>query len=243
MSGITRAAALSTKLNMRSGVGSPVGPRSSTWRVVSQGNDIYVSQGNSKSSKLSFHQSGICRDAFRQEFGVPITMTDRLMYKWVRGPVPDAMSGHACLLLRLWIATDFLSTATAIPTKKALWLDPAPTGGGRVIELLLSKDEEERLVNELDGQRTLIAYYRLPNGIAAVVATGIVQGSDEDFVVPASHHQKRSLLISASDPDNSGRPVRFFIGNNPNDGDHSKGSFRHLIFSDHIVRKQSVKTG
>jgi hypothetical protein len=84
---------------------------------------------------------------------------------------------------------------------------------------LLSKDEEERLVNELDGQRTLIAYYRLPNGIAAVVATGIVQGSDEDFVVPASHHQKRSLLISASDPDNSGRPVRFFIGNNPNDGD------------------------
>jgi hypothetical protein len=177
------------------------------------------------------------------------TPSDRSSVSQSRWLIASCINGFADQYLMQWVATLVFCFAYGLPLtsfrprllfqqRRHYGLIPPRQVAAASLNFCC-----ERLVNELDGQRTLIAYYRLPNGIAAVVATGIVQGSDEDFVVPASHHQKRSLLISASDPDNSGRPVRFFIGNNPNDGDHSKGSFRHLIFSDHIVRKQSVKTG
>jgi hypothetical protein len=210
---------LSKRLNMRLAVGSPEGPRSAIWRIVSQKEDIYVSTGGRATAKLSFHGSGICRDAFNQEYGVPIAMNDRLMHKWRRAPVPDAETGRGCRLLRIWIATDFLSTAGGVPAKKVVWLPAAPSGHGRVFEIFLTKDCERRLVNEMGAHRSLVAYKLLPSGIAVAISTNIVEGSHEDFGVPASHHQKKALLISAKDPNNTGRPVRFFIGNSPKNGD------------------------
>ena len=210
---------LSKRLNLRIAVGSLEGPRSGTWRIVSHNDEIYVSEGDRQNSKLSFHQSGVCRDAFNQEYGVPITMANRVKHRWLRAAVPDAESGRACLLLRIWIATDFLSAATAVPTKRVFWLPPALPGCSRVIELLISRDNEQRLVAEMKDARTLLAYKRLPNGVAAVVSSRIVEDSNEDFGFPASHHQNRSLLISARDPNSTGRPVRVFVGNLPKDGD------------------------
>src|SRR5882762_601454 len=40
----------------------------------------------------------------------------------------------------------------------------------------------------------------------------------ETMVVPADRHEHRHLIMSADDPENTGRPVRFSFFNRPTDG-------------------------
>jgi hypothetical protein len=207
------------KLDVRLCVGSLISPRSTVWRFFSSKSDVYVSHGTNSIAKLSFHRSGICRDAFTQEFGVPNTMSDRLIYRWRRAEVPPAGSGRACLLLRIWIATDFLSSAIDPPAKKTTWLQPASSGNGRVIELMLCRDDEAFVREQMGDAREFVAYSRLLDGNAAVIGTRAVAGTHKDFFVPASHHQKKALIVSAADPQDTGRPARFYYGTNPKDGD------------------------
>lgn len=186
--------------------------------MVSQKNDIYVSHEDDSTSKLSFHESGICRSAFTSEYGVPVTMGDRVMSKWLRADVPPAGSGRACLLLRIWIATDFLSTNRVRPTKRVCWIPAASIGSGRVIYLVLTKYDEQELVSAIGLNESLIAYKRLPNGDAAAVWSAVVDGSEKDFAVVTNHQSpKRQLLISSNDT--SARPVHFISGNRPKDHD------------------------
>lgn len=208
----------SKNLDLRLAVGTIVGPRSGIWRITSQRNDVYASTGGSSSSKLSFHESKICRRAFH-ETHEPVTVANRLMHRWRRAETPPAESGRACLLLRIGIATDYLSTALEAPKKKVIWIAAAPTGKTRVICVLLTNDTEERLRHDLGSEREVVAYKRLPNGEAVAVMTYVAESNEKGFVVPSSHHQKRHIIISRYDPSNSGRPIRFYGESRPKDGD------------------------
>ncbi len=210
--------AASKNLDLRLAVGAIIGPRSSIWRIKSNRNDVYVSAGGSRASKISFHKSKTCRKAFH-ETHEPVTVANRLMHEWQRADTPPAESGRACLLIRFGIPTDYLSTGLALPTKKVMWVPAAPTGKTRVICVLLTNDTEERLRRDLGKECYLLAYKKLPDGEAVAVMTYVADSNENDFAVPSSHHQKRHIIISKHDPAQTGRPVRFFRENNPKDGD------------------------
>ncbi len=64
----------------RFAVGAPGEARSSTWRLWSCREDIYlVQRSHGGIHKFSFHKSGICRWALIQE---PRSGRDRAMVKW-----------------------------------------------------------------------------------------------------------------------------------------------------------------
>lgn len=210
--------AASKNLDLRLAVGTVIGPRSSIWRIISHRSDIYVSSGGSSTAKISFHESKICRRAF-DEAHEPITVANRLIHRWRRADTPPAGSGRACLLLRVGIATDYLSTALEVPTRKITWIPAASSGRTRVICVLLTNDTEERLRHDLGKECDVVAYQRLPNSEAVAVMTNIADSNEKGFVIPSSHHQNRNIIISANDPCNTGRPIRFFIESDPKDGD------------------------
>ena len=210
--------AASKNLDLRLAVGTIIGPRSSIWHIKSHRNDVYVSGGGSRASKISFHKSKTCRKAFH-ETHQPVTVANRLMHEWQRADTPPAESGRVCLLIRLGIPTDYLSTGLAVPTKKVMWVPAAPTGKTRVICVLLTNDTEERLRRDLGKECDLLAYKKLPDGEAVAVMTYVADSNENGFAVPSSHHQKRHIIISKHDHAQTGRPVRFFGENNPKDGD------------------------
>ncbi len=123
------------------------------------------------------------------------------------------------MLMRLGIATDFLSTSLEAPSKTVTWLPAAQTGKTRVICVLLTNDTEVRLMADLSKECDLIAYKTLANGEAVAVMTYVASSNERGFAVPSSHHQKRHIIISKNDPAKTGRPIRFFVENNPKDGD------------------------
>ena len=117
------------------------------------------------------------------------------MHGWRRADTPPAESGRACLLLRVGIATDYLSTALDVPTKKVTWIPAAPAGKTRVVCVLLSNDTEERLRRELGKECEVVAYKKLPNGEAVAVMAYVADSNENGFAVPSSHHQKKHILI------------------------------------------------
>jgi len=206
-------------LDLRLAVGSAIGPKSSVWRLFSRKSDVYVWVGQNRNSKLSFHASGICRNAFTQEYGLPVGMSDRVMHKWRMAQLPPAGSGRATLLLRIWIATDFLALRPP-PQKPVTWIPAAEKGSGRAVELMLSPETKAEFLNQIGEDRTLIAYAHLPNGAAAVVTTHIAAGpTGEAAAVPASHHESRTLICAPTTPETAERSAFLFMGNDPKDGD------------------------
>jgi hypothetical protein len=67
---------------VRLAIGEPGSRRSNFWRVAARKSDVYVSTGGGAPVKFSLHESGICRDAFTGEFGVPPGMQDRVVTRW-----------------------------------------------------------------------------------------------------------------------------------------------------------------
>jgi hypothetical protein len=65
----------------------------------------------------------------------------------------------------------------------------------------------------------LVAYNRLPKGEAFCLTSWFSNQGEEDLVMPASHDEQRTLIISSEDPGATGRPVRFITQSNPKDGD------------------------
>src|SRR5262245_5705143 len=94
---------------LRVAIGEPSNRRSHLWRIWVRKSDAYVTTGGPSPTKFSFHESGICRDAFTAEFGAPPGMDDRAMKKWKRGPIPPPNTEQGCSVLEITIPTDFLS--------------------------------------------------------------------------------------------------------------------------------------
>ncbi len=207
--------------DLRFCVGSNGGARAGIWRLWAKREQVYLSQrslGGIK--KLSFHSELICRDAFTSEHGVPATMKERAVRQWKRAITPDGGASAASLVGMIGFPTDYLSTTAERSEKHIAWIDAAPAGMTTVIELMFTRDDEAsfRKVAQV-GARKVIEYIDLENGEAFAIASNISELQEQDFVMPASHSHNQDLVISASDPLKTGRPVRVTTYKYPKDGD------------------------
>lgn len=211
--------AMPNLLNARYVVGCHGGARSSVWRVIVRGDDVYVNCATIGGiEKLSFHQSRNCRKAFTAEYGVPPSLDDRATTKWKRSETPPVGSkiGHAVLEIR--IPTDTLSTALAPLTKKVTWISPSAPGTLTVLLMLYTRKSKD-LVLETFPEGRMQAYVAMPSGEAFVILSHPTLWVCPDVRVPASHHAAQDYLFSADDPDRTGRPVRLVMFSEPKDGD------------------------
>jgi hypothetical protein len=89
-----------------------------------------------------------------------------------------------------------------------------------VIELVFTRDDASTLEHAcLLSGRTLELYTKLSDHEAYAVLSHQNSWPGEDIRVPASHHEKRDLVDSASDQEHSGRPVTLHTFTSPKDSD------------------------
>jgi len=182
---------------------------------------VYVSGGGSRQDKFSFHQSKACHSAFYEEH-VPVSVANRVMHEWKRADTPPPECNRACMLFQLRVPTDYLSTALPTPSKNVSWINPAPIGKTRAVCVILTNDTEDRLRLDDGSFWNILAYEKLPNGEAVAVITYELSENENDVAIPASHHQRRHIIMSRHDPGRTGRPVRFYAQNKPRDGDYQE---------------------
>jgi hypothetical protein len=203
---------------LRVAVGDASNLRSNIWRIGVRKSDVYVSTGI-KSAKFSFHESGICRDAFTGEFGVPPGMEDRVMKRWKRAEIPPPNSGQACSVLELAFPTDFLSAGLDVPSKDICWVDPAAAGNSRCVEMFFSADAPEQMEPLfLQGERTPIAAVRLANGLWFYVGSHEISFGGQELRIPATGVRKFDFVVTRQQP-LLPRSARILVMTDPGDGD------------------------
>jgi hypothetical protein len=84
---------------------------------------------------------------------------------------------------------------------------------------MLFTNDDEATVRSLLTTHEMVKYGRLLSGEGFCVLRAISHAQERDFIVPASHHEMRQLVISRDDPLNTGRPVRLLGHDHPKDGD------------------------
>jgi hypothetical protein len=202
-------------------VGLPKGPYSSPWSIWRTNNEIYVASSKSGGiEKLSFHSGGACRKAFTSEHGTPPQLPTRAISEWRRSDLPArGMNGGSCVF-EVGIPTDYLSSVLAPQDKPIIWVEPAPSRMATVLSMFFTV-EPEALMRTLISQsnRTVRVFTELPNSEAFVVTSHHATFAAENFIVPASHHENQDYVVSADDPNNTGRPARLTMFSNPKDGD------------------------
>lgn len=202
---------------------------SSLWRLwATRHGDVYltVKHTTGQTSKFSFHQSGICRSAFTQEYiekhGMPEQMDDRAIVKWKRKETPVIGNGEFSRVAWLAFPTNFLSRATEIERKKVTWIDAAPNDGATYVELGYTS-ESEKVIREIlrsSENRKLIHYTRINDKEALLTMYYHSDWKNEDLYSPTSSGSIfPNILFSANDPENTGRPIRITLHVKPRDGE------------------------
>jgi hypothetical protein len=89
-----------------------------------------------------------------------------------------------------------------------------------VLEMFFTLESESDLrAASAKGNRRLICYALLPNGEAFAVTTRHATWVNEDFGMPASHHQKSDWIFSSQDAQKTSRPIRLTRWIPPKDGE------------------------
>lgn len=210
--------------NLRFGVKRSDGYISSIWRLwATRHADVYLAvKSQAGVMKYSFHRSGICRSAFTKEHGIPRALSDRAMFKWRREQTPVQGVNEASRVAWIAFPTDYLSREASKEKKKVTWVDAAPSGGVTHIELAYTAETEQSVRKAFRSKesRNLVRYVSLPTGEALIVVYYHGLWENTDLTSPASKDSIfPDLAFSASDPDDTGRPVRILFGKPPMDGD------------------------
>ncbi len=172
------------------------------WRIWSnrKGDVFFASRGLAHVTKVSFHKSGICRDAFTSEHGRPVTMPDRAMARWERPAIPQSSSGEFARLLLLGIPTDYLSPRTSIESK-VVQIPAAPPGDAAFVELGLFKGDHATVDRAMQDSS-------IRQGIL-----GVAQAWEDVFVFARWYHgawDNHDLNLPASPELGSHASLRFW---------------------------------
>jgi hypothetical protein len=194
--------------------------RSNVWRISTRKSEVYLTFGETKAEKFSFHSSGICRHAFTAEFGAPSGMNDRVMTRWKRAPIPPPNIQKAASVLEVAFPSDFLSTAFPEVHEEVHWLPAAPEGHSTHMEFLFSSDPPQTVQPLVErGQRDLVVAFILENGTWFYILNFLSPFKGQEIRLPSAGKRSFDLVIARRDSMNSGRPVRVLLMNNPADGD------------------------
>ncbi len=203
------------RLAVRSGAA-----RSNVWRISTRKSEVYLTVGETKAEKFSFHSSGICRHAFAAEFGAPSGMNDRLITRWKRAPIPPPNIQKAASVLEVAFPSDFLSTAFPEVHEEVHWLPAAPEGQSTHIEFLFSSDQPQTVQPLVElGPRELLVAFVLENGTWFYIVHFESAFKGQEMRLPNAGKRSFDLVITRRDVMNSGRPVRVLVMSNPADGD------------------------
>ncbi len=207
--------------DLRFGIQNPLGYESSIWRLWVTGHgDAYLAiRSMAKIEKFSFHQSGICRSAFTNEHGMPLTMTDRAMFKWRRMQTPLIGEGKAARIAVLGFPTDFLSKPSNSNNNDVFWISAAPVGGATYVEFAYTYESQESIEMAFEGtsSRKLLAFTRLPSGEAFFGSSYHADWENKDLNIPGGDNSP-DLVFSAVDTFNTSRPIRIRLTSPPVDG-------------------------
>ncbi|WP_155826646.1 hypothetical protein [Jongsikchunia kroppenstedtii] len=154
---------------VRFAVGSPDGPRSSTWRVWTSKtkNDWYAAvRVLAGRQKWSFHRSGVWRHAFlTEEDAKPYLDEDRVMDRWER-PAEFTPGWTRALQIRVPVAGLRVGVDDG-KGKPVKFVDPADAG---VVCLELLQGEQDSHLDQLPSPSELLDFLQLPEGGFVVVA-------------------------------------------------------------------------
>jgi hypothetical protein len=162
-------------------------------------------------SKFSFHNSGICREAFTKESGHrPIGSSDRVLQKWVRTPLPLAGENKAQLIFSLQIPTGYLSRSSKQYPKKVEWIAADSSSSSVIFHLLLSNEVESAVSR---GLLTMNPPFRLiktgtfGDGRLIGLSYGYQDWENKTLVIKGDG-KVNDIVISHLDPFGVGRPLR-----------------------------------
>lgn len=209
-------------VDLRLGVRSAQAQVSLIWRLfVTKKRDVYFAVRTMAGIvKYSFHQSGICRSAFTAEHGKPGALQDRAMYKWDRAPISPKGQGRLSRVLLLAFPTDLLSRSRPADTEAGVtWMEAAPAGRATYLSLSFTAEARADVETAYNTNGTrLLSYTTLNPTTNLLVDYHHADWQNEDLTIPGEG-KTSDLLFSASDPNNTGRPIRLVFGARPNDGD------------------------
>jgi hypothetical protein len=208
-------------VDMRIGVRAGNGLVSSVWRLFATkyGDVYFATRSLAGVSKLSFHQSGICRSAFTEKQGKPATLPDRATLKWKRAGAPKAGTRHGVLLATVAFPTSFLSKPKAEGLEEISWIDAAPVGSATYLDLVITMESRDFVDKAFCGnQRRVLSHTALMRNEFLLVAHYHGDWEDSDLQMPGDG-KVADLLFSANDPTDTGRPIRLTMFSNPKDGD------------------------
>ena len=205
---------------LRFAVGVPGSLTSNIWRFwVSAKGDVYLAVRTlAHIHKFSFHKSGICRNAFTDSYDKPITMDDRLMYKWNRAKTPPAGEMGGARVAILAFPSDYLSCSNCNGVDDLEWIPAAKAGDATYVEIVYTNESEES-IHGISTERNLLSYTKLPNSEAVCIFSYFSDWENSDLTMPGNG-EVADLLFSDKDPCNTGRPVRLIFGCPPAEGDY-----------------------
>jgi hypothetical protein len=213
------------RFDLRFAVGKPNELRSNDWRLWAKRGQVYLAVGRMGSiEKFSFHDENICRHAFTKEYGTPPTLSNRATHQWLRADTPQAGVPKASCPLMLGFPTDYLSRALEPPKKAVTWIEAAPPDLMVVVAILFTREREPAFAKLIEeGNQRLVCFAELFDGEAFAVVSHEEESVGTDFRIPASYGQQDDIIISKTDPANTGRPVRLIRYTSPKDGDAMMG--------------------
>ena len=140
-------------------IGEPTGSHSTSWKIWSHGNDVYLSSRALASDvKVSLHESGLCQFSETSELMAQTGRRnrERHLQRWERRPAyPESGTIH---LFRIIIPQTELRVASAEqkPAKELIWYPSPPPGQGAYLELWLTPPLKEppvksQFMNDLLG--------------------------------------------------------------------------------------------
>jgi hypothetical protein len=143
------------RTNFRFAVGSAETGHSATWTAFGTGSEYYIGARHAMgSSKISLHQSGICRVALTEKQfnalpGDGLTQPpDRALIKWKRPPTPDIGAAHVASII---FPTEFLKLPEpqGTPKKPLIVFGAAPPGKAVEIGFFYSREAPATLEPKL----------------------------------------------------------------------------------------------
>lgn len=200
------------------GIRSRDGCRSGILHIWTRRAQVYVAaKGLGGIDKISFHTPTYCQHAYNENVPLPQEIPVRQSVIWHRTPTPRLGALQASCAFIWQVPTDTLSAIEADSPDNVQWLLAAPVGQVTILDMAFTA-ESEATVKLHYPKGDLALFWPLSATESFLVMKRSSAWDGETITVPASHHEDRHLVMSACDPDNTGRPVRFSMFNHPTDG-------------------------
>jgi hypothetical protein len=199
-------------MTFRFAVGLPDGPRSSSWRLWSQGDEAYLLQRGISANKVkfSFHKTGNCRWA---QINHKKSGRERAIIEWDRG---ELKSGYATPLVSLVFPTNHLSSLRKkIKETETTWFIPAKAGNAVSFEVFLSKDPLPQAQTSLGNSKKIVYSTFLRNGANLFVTISDFKCGPINLKMPAEPRMSGQVFGDLVFPDidikKTGRPIRMVV--------------------------------